>query len=42
MAKKKRPKIALLRYCQPTGLKDRSPRLETMCTFLKGSTNKKG
>ena len=41
MAKKKRPKIALLRYCQPTGLKNKSPRLETMCTFLKEATLRK-
>ncbi len=36
MPKKKRPKIVLLRYCQPTGLKSRSPRLETLCNSLKG------
>jgi hypothetical protein len=42
MAKKKRPRIALLKYCQPTGLKNKSPRLETMCISLKGNTKKKG
>ncbi len=41
MASKKHPKIALLKYCQPTGLKNKSPRLETMCNALKRNIRKK-
>jgi hypothetical protein len=40
--KKKSPKIVLLKYCQPTGFKVRSPRLEMFYNSLKGSLKKKG
>jgi len=42
LPKKKSPKIALLKYCQPAVLKSRSLRLETLCSSLRGGLKKRG